>query len=983
MADELLIKIDVEGSGDIEKLDKNIENVGKTTKKTQNELTQLRKEIKEGKSEMLKYAEGTAEYNRALNRTAAAQGKLKETNDIIRASVRDLGSTVKMVGGAIGGLTAGFQVAQGAMALFGVENENTLKVIQNITAAMSVTQGIVQFANGFDDLQDLLTGFRASAAMTSDAIGELSDVGKDAGNSLANIAKEGAVIGSNLAGTQAIADQTTNSYEKMTMSLEDYMKANVKGTASIKEAEAALLEYKQKTDENKKQIDEITDGLKENSKAQDDLTKSTEKATSGIGRQLLVMGGWIAAIAVVTYGITKLIEWLNKIPEDVKVNIDVNTDVFKQLTKDQIKIKTFLNDYNKAIKDVNKDRITELEKYAKKEFDLTDAALSKYKDSDLKKLESSKELFAKYLKLAEDTYWNESIIKRKVEAQQSAITAKSAAIQLFKSQSDTGNMAGKTAQSGLSAKTSGGWTWEQLVEAAQKNDWGGKTDADLRAFGIPQQIIDELRKVILSNEIIKGLPKLRNVDMGTGTGGSGTGNGTGSKLSLDLQKGLTDVDKQRVISDTFKQKSFELGNEKLTKYTEEEKVIMEYNLKERKKWYYDSLISEMEFQLKREKARGEDLQNERVNTINQINEQQKLADSFDQQKANYDILSAEINSFYNNKAAIQNQNIALEKRISDIQNQNSIIQKKSTDDTLVNDQKKIESNNKLINSIKATISINEASIASINNDIEAKKEEAVEIEKLLGDLTQTPEKLEDLKNKLLSINVEITDAIANQAQIERDIWAEKLQNFKGYVDAVGKLSDTFVNMTSDQMEIIDNRTNKEKNDLELSEKYRKADSESQQQMMYELELANYNQKKKVFETNKAFQISSAIITGISGELEAIGNFLKNGGFVNPLAIASLAAETIAITTGTILTVKKIASTSLDKPIPPSAGSGSGGNGGFNVALNPAKDSLTSNDERLNTMQKSNIKDMPQQKVLVSDINSVQAKVKTREENSSF
>lgn len=995
MADELLIGVNLEGSQDVEKLNTNLEKTGKAANKASNELTGLRKEIKEAKSEMLKYAEGTAEYNRALTRAAAAQGRIKETNDIVRASVRDLGSTVKMVGGAIGGLTAGFQVAQGAMTLFGIENENTLKVIQNITAAMSVTQGIVQFANGFDDLQDLMTGFRASAAMSSDAVSELSDVSKDAATNLGNVAKEGAVIGSNLAGTQAIADNASKSIKE----LSDYQKEYLETVKKINEeklfqqetagAEDAFSRKYLDVQEDKlkqqqeelKLLGETVPEIENQTKAQDDLTKSTEKAASGIGKQLLTMGAWIVAIAAVTYAISALIDWMNKIPEDVKVNIDVNTDVFKQMGKDQIKIKTFLNDYNKAIKDVNKDRITELEKYAKKEFDLTDASLSKYKTSNIEKLQSSKELFKEYLKVAEDTYWNESIIKRKVEAQQSGESSMSKARTLFRSISENGSVTGKTIRNEKTGFKV--YTFNELIEKARNGiDW----ETDLKVAGVPQQILDELRIAIQSNEILKGLPELRDVDMGTGKVDTGKGSGASStnKKSLNMQLGLKDVDKQKAVADTFKQQNFKLANENLVAYTEEEKVIMEYNTKERKKWYYDSVISEMEYQLKREQARSKDLENEKNNTIKQINEQQKLVDSFKNTQTEYDVIASELNSFYNNKAAIQNQNIEFEKKIVDIQNQNSEIQKKSTDKTLVDDQAKIESNNKLINSIKQTIAINVENITSLEKDIESKKEQAVEIEKLLGDLSQTPEKLEELKNKLLAINVEITDATAAQAQIDRDIWAEKLQNFKGYVDAVGKINQSLIGMTEDQMTIIDNKTNKEKNDLELSQTYREADSEKQQQMMYKLELANYNQKKRIFEANKKFQIAGAIITGISGELEAISNFLKNGGFTNPLAIATLAAETITIGLGTIMTVKKIASTTLDKPIPPSAGGGAGaGSGGANISLNPAKDALTSRDENLNTMNKSNFKNAPTSVVKVSEINDVQDRVKVREENASY
>lgn len=116
-------------------------------------------------------------------------------------------------------------------------------------------------------------------------------------------------------------------------------------------------------------------------------------------------------------------------------------------------------------------------------------------------------------------------------------------------------------------------------------------------------------------------------------------------------------------------------------------------------------------------------------------------------------------------------------------------------------------------------------------------------------------------------------------------------------------------------------------------------------MMYELQLANYQTKKKSFEANKTFAVAANIAT-------------------------------------TIESIAQISSTSLKKHIPPMSGSGSA-NAIGNIALSPNKIALTSKEENLNMMYKSGKNETSENIVKVSDINYVQNKVKVREKNSSY
>ncbi len=212
MADKNLIyKVDVENLSEIDKLNTGIDKVTNTTKKGGTELSKYRRELNLAKGELLNLEEGTKEYNRALVRVSELQTKYKAMMDSSKAATRDMGEQAKLVGGAIGGIAGGFQVAAGVMGLFGAESENAQKAIQGIVGAIAVTEGIVRFADTFDSIQDLIAGFKANSAITemssfdevtkttTQSVGDLgttlTDLGGTAINASANITQLNALDG--------------------------------------------------------------------------------------------------------------------------------------------------------------------------------------------------------------------------------------------------------------------------------------------------------------------------------------------------------------------------------------------------------------------------------------------------------------------------------------------------------------------------------------------------------------------------------------------------------------------------------------------------------------------------------------------------------------------------------------------------------------------------------------------------------------------
>lgn len=118
------------------------------TGEAQTSVKELRARLKELKDTMLSCEQGTKAYNDALQEAADIQHTLKEQNEELNASAMDFGQIAGNCTKAVGGMVAGFQAAQAAMNLFGVENEEVLKSLQKMQSLMAITQAIPAIDEG-------------------------------------------------------------------------------------------------------------------------------------------------------------------------------------------------------------------------------------------------------------------------------------------------------------------------------------------------------------------------------------------------------------------------------------------------------------------------------------------------------------------------------------------------------------------------------------------------------------------------------------------------------------------------------------------------------------------------------------------------------------------------------------------------------------------------------------------------------------------
>lgn len=131
-------------------------------------IKELRTEIKACKDAMASMEEGSDEFLAMANKAGTLKHQMDEINESVKGASADFGDMLSNGTSAIRGLIGGFQAAQGALTLFGVESEEVTKAIQKMQASMAVVQGLDAIDKGIkslDKLRNAITATTTSAKL--------------------------------------------------------------------------------------------------------------------------------------------------------------------------------------------------------------------------------------------------------------------------------------------------------------------------------------------------------------------------------------------------------------------------------------------------------------------------------------------------------------------------------------------------------------------------------------------------------------------------------------------------------------------------------------------------------------------------------------------------------------------------------------------------------------------------------------------------
>ena len=143
------------------------------TSSATNSLKSLRQELMAVKNEMTNLEEGSDAFLKAANKAGELKHQIDEINQSVSGASADFGDMLGAATTALNGIIGGFTAAQGALSLFGIENEDVIKSIKQLQSLMAVGQGIAQIDTGIkamNKLQHAIKGTSVAAKLLKGAL---------------------------------------------------------------------------------------------------------------------------------------------------------------------------------------------------------------------------------------------------------------------------------------------------------------------------------------------------------------------------------------------------------------------------------------------------------------------------------------------------------------------------------------------------------------------------------------------------------------------------------------------------------------------------------------------------------------------------------------------------------------------------------------------------------------------------------------------
>jgi hypothetical protein len=322
-----------------------------------------------------------------------------------------------------------------------------------------------------------------------------------------------------------------------------------------------------------------------------------------------------------------------------------------------------------------------------------------------------------------------------------------------------------------------------------------------------------------------------------------------------------------------------------------------------------------------------------------------------------------------------------EKNISYQESIENLNTEKRKESDLINELEKLRSQ-EVANTPEA-IKAQEALIIAKHNEVEAQKlivkgaeDNSVAKKKERDDLNALTLQYETDYDKLIQLEIARDKIEENIQQKRRDRFKEQIQLTQDTLGALSSLASGFADLSQGNMDLI----NAEYDRYVWSENEKIQSSQAREDALHVLDVKRWEALQRDFEAQKKWKEAQAWMDFASG---SVGIWTAPGiTALAPFGYIAAGIQQAALLATTIGNVKSIRAQQMLKP-QKGGNSGAGGTGGNIPALNPHKEALTSKEENLNTMMRSNGKDMPQNVVRVTDINNMVKKVEVRDSNSTL
>ena len=687
----------------------------------------------------------------------------------------------------------------------------------------------------------------------------------------------------------------------------------------------------------------LVDEIKRAQSAGESMGKAFKTALGGMNGAVLA---FVALSSLIPKIYEEIVEYINKIPTEIQIAIDLETDSLKKTEDLRVKISKFQSDYAKAQKEHNSAQLKYLSTYATKEFGIHKDKLAQIMETE----KAQKAYFDSYLKMAEATYYNEAIMKKKAE-QEIIVESNLAQVKLSASSED------------ITAKR-----LDQLYKLASYSG-AQAVAADTFLVGVEQQIVDLLRERIKAGITLSKMPAYKDADyqLKETKTTTTTTKDTTKKEKITNTELPTYLTSESVELAKFNQAEIDAINEALiNSENKKNKTISDIKtlslLGETQRLYKqieiaNSMVHSYEMEANAKRKQVSEMEENYHKEVRDLNTKISSTNS---------LLKTETDT-YNSYEAIRADII---NRINILNNQFTAATTKEAKDRInvqlaeLNEQKNINDRN--IKNSKAAL-----------DDLKGQKKE---LEDSLKDVSKTPDEIAKVKDQIEDLDEKIADGAINLASLHKEAFSSMMADVQAYLGAASSMTDAMANYYGAQMDEADayydaNAQLIENSNMAEDEKTEALDKNEQER---------YEVKKELFEKQKKWEEASAWINFASGSVGAWAQALAT----LPPIVAPIVAgvETAALLVTTLANVKSIRAQKIDAPSPSAGSSSSSGSTtntiSMTTALNPSKTSLTSSEENIGTISNSS-NSKTETVVRVSDINKVQNTVKVRDNNTSY
>jgi len=183
------------------------------------EVLPLTGAIGELEDQLYEMAKAGLQGTKEFEAVAQEAGRLKKVVAEVDMQVDALSmTTANKLGGALGGVTAGFELAQGAMGALGAESEHIEEALLKVQSAMAMAQGV-------QGIKEAIPAFKSMGSAALKALGSIKGAVMATGIGLLAVAV--GLVASNW-------DKIKESTEKASTSFNDYLNSGTKGAKALK-----------------------------------------------------------------------------------------------------------------------------------------------------------------------------------------------------------------------------------------------------------------------------------------------------------------------------------------------------------------------------------------------------------------------------------------------------------------------------------------------------------------------------------------------------------------------------------------------------------------------------------------------------------------------------------------------------------------------------------------------------------------------------